>query len=340
MNETTLTISESSYGGVFFTTRAISRNALGAGFQGFIYIGDFALPSVAPVNLPPKNQLQAISSGINYETHVSQVGWMNQVADGAVSGSTGYHLAVEAIRLSSGNPSINQAIRYRTHVQDIGWQDWKTSGQIAGTTGQAKRTEAVQISLNQPVSEYYDIAYRTHIQGIGWQDWVTTGQVAGTTGQAKRLEALQVKLVPKKISQGSTSPSNAGFSYRSHIQSFGWLGYVLNQAISGVTGLSMRLEAFEMIYQGKKDNIQLEGHVEGIGWQTSSGITGTTGQSKRLEAIKIKFKNDLSKKYTIQYRVHVQDVGWQAWKKEGEIAGTTGQAKRLEAIQCQFIPKS
>lgn len=258
----------------------------------------------------------------------------------AVSGSTGYHLAVEAIRLSSGNPSINQAIRYRTHVQDIGWQDWKTSGQIAGTTGQAKRTEAVQISLNQPVSEYYDIAYRAHIQGIGWQDWVTTGQVAGTTGQAKRLEALQVKLVPKKISQGSTSPSNAGFSYRSHIQSFGWLGYVPNQAISCVTGLSMRLKAFEMLYQGKKDNIQLEGHVEGIGWQTSSGISGTTGQSKRLEAIKIKFKNDLSKKNTIQYRFHVQDVGWQAWKKEGEIAGTTGQAKRLEAIQCQFIPKS
>jgi uncharacterized protein YjdB len=49
---------------------------------------------------------------INYETHVSKVGWMNNVADGALSGSTGYALPVEAISLSSGNPSINKALQY------------------------------------------------------------------------------------------------------------------------------------------------------------------------------------------------------------------------------------
>ena len=32
-------------------------------------------------------------------------------------------------------------------------------------------------------------------------------------------------------------------------------------------------------------------------------------------------------------RVHVQDIGWQNWVRNGRIAGTTGQSKRIEAIQ-------
>lgn len=36
---------------------------------------------------------------------------------------------------------------------------------------------------------------------------------------------------------------------------------------------------------------------------------------------------------SISYRTHVQDYGWQDWKKNGETAGTTGQNKRLEAIR-------
>ena len=35
----------------------------------------------------------------------------------------------------------------------------------------------------------------------------------------------------------------------------------------------------------------------------------------------------------IKYRVHVQDEGWQDWKKNGDLAGTTGESKRIEAIE-------
>jgi hypothetical protein len=38
----------------------------------------------------------------------------------------------------------------------------------------------------------------------------------------------------------------------------------------------------------------------------------------------------------ILYQVHLQDIGWQEWKKNGEIAGTTGQRKRVEAIQIKL----
>ncbi len=35
----------------------------------------------------------------------------------------------------------------------------------------------------------------------------------------------------------------------------------------------------------------------------------------------------------IQYRAHVQNIGWQDWVQNGEVAGTTGQALQMEAIQ-------
>lgn len=35
----------------------------------------------------------------------------------------------------------------------------------------------------------------------------------------------------------------------------------------------------------------------------------------------------------IEYRTHIQDVGWQEWKGESQVSGTYGLSKRLEAIE-------
>lgn len=37
----------------------------------------------------------------------------------------------------------------------------------------------------------------------------------------------------------------------------------------------------------------------------------------------------------IQYKTHIQDIGWTNWKNTGDIAGTTGEEKRIEAIILQ-----
>ena len=39
---------------------------------------------------------------------------------------------------------------------------------------------------------------------------------------------------------------------------------------------------------------------------------------------------------SIQYRTHVQNIGWQGWKKDGEMSGTSGKSLRLEAIQIKL----
>ncbi len=38
----------------------------------------------------------------------------------------------------------------------------------------------------------------------------------------------------------------------------------------------------------------------------------------------------------VEYQVHVQNIGWQNWVKNGEIAGTTGQSLRVEAIRIKL----
>ena len=84
-------------------------------------------------------------------------------------------------------------------------------------------------------------------------------------------------------------------------------------------------------------------HVQDIGDVTvepdpETGIItlGTTGQSKRVEQITINFSNPTSYSGTLQYRVHVQDIGWMDWVDAGNPAGTTGQCKRIEAIEIRL----
>jgi len=83
-------------------------------------------------------------------------------------------------------------------------------------------------------------------------------------------------------------------------------------------------------------------HVQDIGdvsvYPDSEGILtiGTTGQGKRLEAITINFTNNTSYSGTLQYRVHVQDIGWMDWVDAGQTAGTNGISKRIEAIELRF----
>ena len=81
-------------------------------------------------------------------------------------------------------------------------------------------------------------------------------------------------------------------------------------------------------------------HVQDVGdstgeWDASAGILtlGTRGQSRRVEAITINLENNTGLSGTLEYRVHVQDIGWQEYKSAGEMAGTSGQSKRLEGIE-------
>lgn len=134
---------------------------------------------------------------IVYSTHVQTYGWMNFVADGAMSGTHGQAKRLEAIKIDLQDTSFTGDIIYSTHVQGYGWLNNVSNGALSGTFGQSKRLEAIKIELTGDIANYYDVYYRVHIQGNGWLGWAKNGMHAGSEGLSKRLEGIEIKLVPK-----------------------------------------------------------------------------------------------------------------------------------------------
>lgn len=308
---------------------------------------------------------------VSYRTHIENEGWNIPVTDGAMSGTTGLGLRMEAIEISLLELNgLNIAMEYQAHVQNIGWQPLKSDGQTAGTTGESLRLEALRIRLVGTDAKRYTIKYRVHVQNIGWQLWCKDGETAGTEGVALRAEAIEIVLErvkedvvvvvpntptddPTQIIVPITDPNAAippekilCASYSTHVENYGWGKEVTDGRLSGRVGQGLRVEALRifLINTGSLDlGVAYSTHVENIGWQpeVANGQTaGTTDQSLRLEAAKIRLTGADADKYSIWYRFHVQNEAWQEWCRDGDIAGTTGQALRAEAIQIIITLKS
>ena len=145
------------------------------------------------------NRVESTGSDINlaYRTHLEHYGWLDWIENGAMSGTSGYSIQIEALQLKLGD-NVDGGITYQTHVASKGWLDWVSDGETAGTTGQSLQTEAVRIKLTGEIEKRYDIYYRVHAQSYGWMDWVKNGEVSGTTGEKKRVEAIQIKITKKR----------------------------------------------------------------------------------------------------------------------------------------------
>lgn len=291
--------------------------------------------------------------GVQYRTHVQNVGWQSYVRDGATAGTSGRSLRLEGINISLADHPYSGSIYYSTHVQNIGWQDPVRDGAMAGTSGRALRLEAIRIWLTDQMAAHYDVYYRVHAQNVGWMGWAKNGESAGTAGYGYRLEAIQIVLMPKGSGAPQTSPPNAfsgpfkadQIQYRTHVQNDGWQSYVGDGAMSGTSGRSLRLEGINIRIgpnSGLSGGVQYRTHVQNIGWQgwkSNGAMSGTSGRALRLEAIQIQLTGDVATKYDVYYRVHCQNFGWMGWAKNGESAGSAGFAYRLEGIEIRLVPK-
>jgi uncharacterized protein YjdB len=144
-----------------------------------------------------------------YSTHVETYGWLNNVADGAMSGTEGQGKRLEAIKIHLQNSPYSGDITYSTHVQYDGWLNDVSNGDISGTVGPGKRMEAIKLNLTGDIANYFDVYYRVHVESYGWLGWARNGMKAGSEGLSKRLEAIEIKLVPK--GQGESVSEKAAF---------------------------------------------------------------------------------------------------------------------------------
>ena len=186
------------------------------------------------------------------------------------------------------------------------------------------------------------VVYQTHVQTIGWQGWKKDGEMSGTSGQSKRLEGINIKL----------ENLNGNVEYQTHVQSIGWQGWKSNGAMAGTSGQSKRLEAIKIKLSGEAANqydIYYRVHAHSYGWldwAKNGEAAGSEGYSKRLEGIEIRLvkKGEAAPGSTsrpfvcklIKYQTHVQNIGWQGQKSDGDISGTSGRALRLESIKIKL----
>lgn len=206
---------------------------------------------------------------IKYQTHVQNIGWQGEKADGEMSGTTGQSLRLEAIKIQLSG-SIDGGIVYKTHVQDYGWQNFVANGQASGTSGQSKRLEAIQMQLTGNAMNQYDLYYRVHAQNFGWLGWAKNGESAGTAGYSYRLEGIQIVLVPKGgNAPGSTSKHyyNKGYApddENIYLPIMGSTQTSVDQMVRYYNANASGYDTFKSKYEGKYDGSLAKGGASTI----------------------------------------------------------------------------
>ena len=296
--------------------------------------------------------------GVRYAAHVQNIGWQNEVSDGAASGTTGRGLQIEAINIALDNStSYTGGISYASHIKNIGWQSEVSDGNVSGTVGRNLQIEAIKMQLTGELSEHFDIYYRTHIADVGWMPWTKNGQISGSIGLADRVEALEIQIIDKN--ELSNKPeitseksylqglSNSRLTYSSHVQDIGNMPWVSGGNITGTTGRKLRIEGIN-INLSQDDAHSLTGtimyrtHVQDIGWtgwKTFGQYSGTAGRAKQVEAVEIKLTGQLATFYNIYYSTHIENYGWLGWASNGQTSGSTGINYRVEALKINLVRK-
>jgi len=179
------------------------------------------------------------------------------------------------------------------------------------------------------------VLYQGHIQDYGWDSTKKDGQTVGTVGKSKRIEALKISL--------PTESSNVHIKYQTHVQDIGWQAWVQDGQLAGTEGQCKRVEGIRIQLEGMPGySVMYRVHIQNIGWQDwkyNGEFAGTEGQCLRIEAIEIRVgrthylgNKQQSQTAKINYRAHIQNIGWSGWGQDSEMIGTQNMSYRLEGI--------
>ena len=311
---------------------------------------DTANSYIVKTDIVPEETVKVV-----YQARVAKIGWQKKVEDGALAGTEGKALSIEALKIKlaglSEEDQKDSKIIYKTHVQSYGWQKEVENGALAGTTGQGKRIEAIKITL--PDSDYTgNVEYQAYVQGIGWQSWKKNGELAGTSGQSKRIEAIRVKLT------GEIAKYYEVY-YSIHLAKIGWCNYESAGRVTGTIDLSKKIAALKIclvkkdaetapnssgvkyVEGYKSGNFYYNGYIKGVGatGNVSQGNTvGTIGKKQQLQSLTLYLdqSNKLAPSGTIQYATHIAKEGWKDWSDAGTTNGASTGTNGMEAVKIRL----
>lgn len=186
------------------------------------------------IGMAPASVSAANTPGVNYQTHIENIGWEADAgiglrSNGEASGTFARSLRLEGIKINLDTQGYDLGVSYQTHIQNIGWENdagigWQSNGNMSGTYGKSLRLEAIKIKLTGSDADKFDIYYQVHAENIGWMGWAKNGESAGTAGYSYRLEAIKIKIIPKGAdAPGSTA--NPFLTYGVNVDQKGFQTY-------------------------------------------------------------------------------------------------------------------
>ena len=301
----------------------------------------------------PSSNVNDQAPQVSYSAQVQGIGWQSPVTDGALSGTMGKALRLEAVKLALhlDHTGLTGGISYSAAGQYYDWQSPVSDNAEAGTTNKALRLEALRINLTGEIAQTYSVYYRVYVQNYGWMAWTKDGENAGSIGQSLCIEALEVQLVKKGTQvlspQGLSYLYSPTLSYQVQGQNYGWQAIKMNGALAGTVGRGLRAEAVKIqlsnLPYGLSGGVSYQVQGQNYGWQaakTNGALAGTVGRGLRLETLKVSLTGDVAKYFNIYYQTQVQNFGWLNWANNGGNSGTVGLSYRLEAMKMQLVPKA
>ena len=278
---------------------------------------------------------------VQYQDHRQYTGWQDWKKQGELAGTQYQGIGLEGIKIRLVNAPANAKVEYQALVQTNNgkqWQNWVSNGELAGTEYAGKNMHAIKIRLVN--LENYTIEYKTHIQNMGWsQDWKEDGELSGTEYTNNRIEGMLIRIVPKK-------QKTLKLEYQDHREYTGWQDWKNQGELAGTQYQGIGLEGIKIRLVNAPANAKVEYQAlvqtnNGKQWQNwvSDGeLAGTEFIGKNMYAIKIRLVN--MDNYTIEYKSHIQNMGWlQDWKEDGELSGTEYTNNKIEGMIIRIVPK-
>lgn len=90
-------------------------------------------------------------------------------------------------------------------------------------------------------------------------------------------------------------------------------------------------------YRESSEYVTLDNFMNVLKYNTQDrSIEVITSIDESIFVVGKVYKSTKYRNIGVSYSTHVQDIGWQSWKQNGEMSGTTGKSKRLEGIKIQL----
>ena len=152
----------------------------------------------------------------------------------------------------------------------------------------------------------------------------------------------------KLVKKGSPAPSGEGekasypsiyapeVTYATSAVGGDWQTAVKDGEVSGTTGRSLsigRLRA-QLSSPSSYGGIKYQVSTDGTNWSSAVSDGGDAGApSSALRAVRFSLTGAAAKYCDVWYRVHVSNIGWLGWTRNGCDAGTEISSNAIEAIQ-------